>query len=310
MRVFIEAKFVHSADSALHAAIADKHPELPDSERPQMPDLAAITARPGLVDEGAKARDIERAQRKAVADHAKAVEKFDASRAKREVAIEKEIGGLRHNAFTARTVALAFAVGDTAPVFYSVGSHDGAGGFISDNEAYVLARFFDALEAATKTAETIEFVVHDASSTLAMIRKRALLLRVPLPFWERTFFECDVTDIRDRWDEGVTQPGLAQLLRGFDLPSRSRIGGHPVDDDGVWPLLAAGKLSRVKQYCSTEVLRLRCLHRLIVEQQEPHPIDLALLNGEPWTQFSDAAWAEFMDDPDATPENSAAPRAE
>lgn len=118
-------------------------------------------------------------------------------------------------------------------------------------------------------------VCHGASAVVSMIRKMAIINEVPVPAWWPWDAEPGdmrrVHDVQWMWDRGATRLGLDRQCRALKIPARGDL-----DDAGVWDAIAAGRYSDVIEYCDDEVLRLRCIHRRLLDLQ-PLKADLAIL---------------------------------
>jgi 3'-5' exonuclease len=155
---------------------------------------------------------------------------------------------------------IGYALGDREPVAITA-RHDVLG-----DEAAALREFFGMLQALGAGAR-LTWVGHNlVGFDLPFLWKRAMVLGVKPPMhlprnpkpWADNVFDTMV-----QWDPQLRAGGsMERLCRILGIPGKGEISGKD-----VWPLVQAGRLADVANYCKGDIERTRAIHRRMVFAQ-------------------------------------------
>lgn len=130
----------------------------------------------------------------------------------------------------------------------------------SKSEFEVLERFFGHLNEVRKTGDQVCFVGHNLIDfDIRFVWQRAMVLGIRPPH----FFPRDPKP----WADSVfdTMKAWSGMQRGGSMDKLCRIFGIPgkgdMDGSKVWPMVQAGKIAHVADYCRGDVDRTRSLHK-------------------------------------------------
>lgn len=147
---------------------------------------------------------------------------------------------------------IGFALGDDEPTTYTVAD------LSPDAERKVLEDFFCAV---TDAGAGVQFVGHNVIGfDFPFLWKRAMVLNVKPPFcfprnpkpWGETV--CDTMLL---WDATQRAGGsMDRICRLMGIP-----GKGDMDGSKVWPMVQAGKIADVADYCRGDILRTRAMHQ-------------------------------------------------
>lgn len=146
---------------------------------------------------------------------------------------------------------IGFALNEGEPVAYAVED------LSRDAERKVLQDFFCAVtDAGSHTC----FIGHNVIGfDIRFVWQRAMVLGVKPPFifprdpkpWGETTF-----DTMTAWSGIKDRVSMNKLCRVFGLPDKGDIDGSK-----VWPMVQAGQIKEVADYCKGDVIRTRLLHK-------------------------------------------------
>lgn len=232
MNVFIDIETIPSQDPAVIEALReDMREELEEA-------LAAVKAPGNYKDEAKIAAFIDDAKSKLLAEHEAAV---DAAYLKT---------GLDGGA--GQVCVIAWAMDD------DVIEHVHVEGCI--DESKVLDTFFDRLADAHRPTNRLRFIGHNhVGFDLPFIWKRAMILgikppgclpRNPKP-WDDSVF-----DTMTEWAGVRDRISMDRLCRALGIPGKGGMSGKD-----VWPMVQAGRIAEVAEYCRADVARTRAIYR-------------------------------------------------
>lgn len=237
MNVFIDIETIPSQDPAVIEALReDMREELNEA-------LAAVKAPGNYRDEAKIAAFIDDAKIKLMDEHEAAV----------EAAYLKT--GLDGGA--GQVCVTGWAFDDEPPK--SLFTADGL------DESAVLQTFFEHLADAYRPTNRMRFIGHNhVGFDLPFIWKRAMILgikppgclpRNPKP-WDDSVF-----DTMTEWAGVRDRISMDKLCRALGIPGKGGISGKD-----VWPMVQAGRIAEVAEYCRGDVERTRAIYKRMTFQ--------------------------------------------
>lgn len=236
MNVYFDIETIPCQDEALIASLtADMADELTQA-------LSEVKAPGNYKDEAKIAEYCVTAREKLVAEHKANVQK----------AIERTSfdGGM------GQVCVIGWAFGDEGPRAKAVESLGSA------HEAALLQLFFDSLNEHHVLGDSFCFIGHNSNAfDIPFLWKRAIILGVKPP----TLFPRDPKP----WGDGTFDTMLAwngtKAVPGGSMDRICRLlgitGKGDMDGSMVWPMVQAGEIVKVAEYCKGDVARTREMHR-------------------------------------------------
>lgn len=236
MDITLDIETVPTQDpTVIEALRADMRQELVEA-------LAAVKAPGNYKDEAKIAAFIDDAKSKLLAEHEAAVD---------EAYIKTGLDG-----GAGQICVIGWAVDDEEPHSLCI---DGP------SESAVLGAFFDELAGLYRPTKRMRFIGHNhVGFDLPFIWQRAMILgikppgclpRNPKP-WDDSVF-----DTMTEWAGVRERISMDRLCRALGIPGKGSIGGGD-----VWPMVKAGRIAEVSEYCRGDVSRTRAIYKRMTFQ--------------------------------------------
>lgn len=117
-------------------------------------------------------------------------------------------------------------------------------------------------------------VAHHAQFDVRYIWQRAIILRVPVPFWwphdAKPWDREAIDDTMTAWAGQGGRIGLDRLCKALGIE-----GKGDMDGSKVWDAVQAGLINDVVDYCDDDVRRLRAVHQRIRGTRTPAALAVA-----------------------------------
>lgn len=236
MNVYFDIETIPCQDEALIASLVD---DMADELKQA---LESVKAPGNYKDEAKIAEYCANAREKLVQDHKANVQK----------AIERTSfdGGM------GQVCVIGWAFGDESPRAKAVETLGRA------HEAQLLTQFFDSLNDHRVLGDSFCFIGHNSNAfDIPFLWKRAIILGVKPP----PLFPCDpkpwgdgTFDTMLAWNGAKAAPGgsMDRICRLLGIPDKDGMDGSM-----VWPMVKAGEIIKVAEYCKGDVSRTREMHR-------------------------------------------------
>lgn len=234
MNIFIDIETIPAQDPAIIAGLRfDAQADLDAA-------LAAVKAPGNYKDEAKIAAFAAEARTKLTAEH--------------EANIEAAYLKTSFDGGSGQICVIGWAVDDEPPQSVQIDVGDGA------DEPFVLAHFFAAIGALHRPTNRMRFIGHNhVAFDLPFIWKRAMILGIKPPgFLPRNPKPWDdsVFDTMTEWAGVRDRISMDKLCRALGIPGKGGMSGAD-----VWPMVQAGRIAEVAEYCKMDVIRTRNIFR-------------------------------------------------
>lgn len=153
-------------------------------------------------------------------------------------------------------VCIGFAIDDAAPICYAADDLSAAA------ERKVIEDFFSALHCAHRGNSGTRpcLIGHNSNAfDIPFIWKRSMVQRIKPPIWfprDPKPWGSSTFDTMTAWAGTKDRISMDRLCRILGIEGKGDISGAD-----VWPLVKAGKVSEVAEYCKGDVERTRAIFR-------------------------------------------------